>query len=196
MNSLFFYSIQFQRLDWCDPQTKGKLQQVSSSNDLTERYAAPEPDGWRIDDGNCAVTRPASVRDFGDAPVLHSLDPQAPGVHQNTMLIYKIFRDPEWTAFQDAGETLGAPIDLSDGFIHFSNAQQAGETAAKHFAGVTGLWLVAFDADNMGEALKWEPSRNDALFPHLYRALRLDEVVWSKPLPLVNGAHQFPPEMV
>ncbi len=73
------------------------------------------------------------------------------------MQIYKIFLGSEWAELDEKGETLGAPIDLADGFIHFSTAAQAGETAAKYFAGVDGLMLVAFEADNMGEALKWEP---------------------------------------
>ncbi len=111
------------------------------------------------------------------------------------MLIYKIFRGPEWAAFQAEGTTAGAPIDLTDGYIHFSTAAQAPETAAKHFAGAAGLWLLALDADALGEALRWEPSRGGALFPHLYRALALDEVVWATPLPLRDGAHAFPPEM-
>jgi len=111
------------------------------------------------------------------------------------MLIYKIFRAPEWAALQAQGETQGAPIDLADGFVHFSTAQQAAETAAKHFAGVDGLMLLALDGDALGEALKWEVSRGDALFPHLYRALRLDDVLWAKPLPLVDGVHQFPDDM-
>ncbi|ABF64282.1 protein of unknown function DUF952 [Ruegeria sp. TM1040] len=112
------------------------------------------------------------------------------------MLIYKIFRDDEWRAFEAAGETDGAPVDLADGYIHFSTAAQATETAAKHFAGAEGLWLLAFEADQMGDALKWEPSRGGALFPHLYRRLTLSEMLWAKPLPLVEGTHRFPQEMV
>lgn len=111
------------------------------------------------------------------------------------MLIYKIFRADEWAAFQAAGSTRGAPIDLTDGYIHFSTAEQAAETAAKHFAGVEGLYLLALDADTLGEALKWEVSRGGAKFPHLYREMRLDEVIWAKPLSLVDGVHQFPQEM-
>lgn len=112
------------------------------------------------------------------------------------MLIYKIFRDDEWRAFEAAGETDGAPVDLADGYIHFSTAAQATETAAKHFAGAEGLWILAFEADQMGDALKWEPSRGGALFPHLYRRLTLSEMLWAKPLPLVDGTHRFPQEMV
>ncbi len=108
------------------------------------------------------------------------------------MLIYKIFRAPEWQALVDAGQTLGAPIDLADGYIHFSTADQAAETATKHFAGVDGLVLAALEADTLGDELKWEPSRGGALFPHLYREMRMSDVIWSKPLPLVDGVHQFP----
>ena len=111
------------------------------------------------------------------------------------MLIYKIFRRPEWDALDSQGETLGAPIDLTDGYIHFSTAAQARETAAKHFAGQDDLVLAAVEADALGEALKWEPSRGGALFPHLYRALRRDEIAWTAPLPLADGVHDFPGAM-
>ena len=111
------------------------------------------------------------------------------------MLIYKIFRADEWAALQAQGETLGAPVDIADGYVHFSTAAQARETAAKHFAGEDDLTLLALDADALGEALKWEPSRGGALFPHLYRPLRLSDVLWDVPLPLVDGTHHFPPEM-
>ncbi|MCE8009418.1 MAG: DUF952 domain-containing protein [Aestuariivita sp.] len=108
------------------------------------------------------------------------------------MLIYKIFRADEWSAFRAAGETRGAPIDLQDGYIHFSTAAQVTETAAKHFAGAEGLMLLALEADTLGDTLIWEPSRGGALFPHLYRPMRLTEVHWAHPLPLVDGVHQFP----
>jgi uncharacterized protein (DUF952 family) len=109
------------------------------------------------------------------------------------MLIYKIFRTDEWQALRREGVTSGAPVDLADGYIHFSTMEQAAETAAKHFAGQDGLMLVAVEAEALGEALKWEPSRGGALFPHLYRDLRLEDVHWAQPLPLADGVHQFPP---
>lgn len=108
------------------------------------------------------------------------------------MLIYKIFRRPEWDAFRAAGQTLGAPVDLADGFIHFSTAAQVAETAAKHFARESDLVLVALNPDRLGPDLRWEPSRGGQLFPHLYRPLRLDEVVWDKSLPLGASGHIFP----
>lgn len=109
------------------------------------------------------------------------------------MRIFKIIPQPLWREAEDAGRFDGAPVDLADGFIHFSTAAQARETAARHFAGQRDLLLVAFDGGAMGEALKWEPSRGGDLFPHLYRALDPSEALWAKPLPLGDdGAHAFP----
>lgn len=111
------------------------------------------------------------------------------------MLIYKILRAAEWQALEVSGETAGAPIDVADGYIHFSTALQVRETAAKHFAGEEGLVLAAFDTETMGEALKWEVARAGAEFPHLYGPLRRKDIVWSCALPLVNGTHDFPRDM-
>lgn len=108
------------------------------------------------------------------------------------MLILKIFRRPEWDAFRAAGRTRGAPVDLADGFIHFSTAAQVAETAARHFGSESDLVLVAVASGPLGADLKWEASRGGALFPHLYRELRLDEVVWDKSLPLGATGHIFP----
>jgi uncharacterized protein (DUF952 family) len=112
------------------------------------------------------------------------------------MLIYKIFRRSEWDAFRAAGRSAGAPVDLDDGFIHLSTAEQVTGTAERHFAGESDLVLVALDAGRLGSALRWEPSRGGALFPHLYRDLRLDEVVWDKSLPLGATGHIFPEGVV
>ena len=111
------------------------------------------------------------------------------------MLVYKILRASEWDALRATGQTDGAPVDLADGFIHLSTAEQAPATAARHFAGETGLVLLALDAEALGAALEWEPSRGGALFPHLYRALRMEDVAWHAPLPLDAGAHAFPEGM-
>ena len=81
---------------------------------------------------------------------------------------------------------------MADGYVHFSTSEQAAETAAKHFAGEADLFLLAVETDRLGDALKWEVSRGGAKFPHLYRALALEDVVWAQPLPLVDGAHDFP----
>ncbi len=109
------------------------------------------------------------------------------------MLILKIFREDEWQALRRDGQSLGAPVDLADGYIHFSTVDQAPETAAKHFAGQDGLMLLGIEADRLGDDLRWEPSRGGALFPHLYRALRIGDVAWAQPLPLKDGEHVFPP---
>ena len=107
--------------------------------------------------------------------------------------IYKICETALWREAERKSVFTGAPIDIRDGYIHFSTAHQAVETAAKHFAGIDNLLLVAVGADALGSALKWEPSRGGALFPHLYGALPLDAVLWTKPLPLgANGRHVFP----
>lgn len=105
--------------------------------------------------------------------------------------IYKIFRADEFAAFAAAGETLGAPVDLADGYIHFSTRSQVAETAAKHFAGEKGLKLLALDAGDLGDTLKWEPSRGGALFPHLYRKLRESDILWVRDLPLGPDGHDF-----
>ena len=110
--------------------------------------------------------------------------------------VYKIVSDTLWADAERAGRFDGAPVDLADGYIHFSTASQASETAAKHFACQHGLVLVAVDAAALGDALRWETSRGGALFPHLYGALPLSAVLWSRPLPLgSDGAHVFPEEM-
>ncbi len=108
------------------------------------------------------------------------------------MMIYKIFRDAEWRMLRENGQTQGAPIDVTDGYVHFSTIEQSTETAAKHFAGEDNLWLLGVEAEPLGDDLKWETSRGGALFPHLYRDLRLTDVAWAQPLPLTDGAHQFP----
>ena len=108
-------------------------------------------------------------------------------------IIYKITPRGAWEAAQKAGVFTGAPIDVADGFIHFSTASQSVETAAKHFAGQDNLLLVAVDATVLGDALKWEVSRNDDLFPHLYENLAMTAVLWAKPMPLGdNGVHVMP----
>lgn len=108
------------------------------------------------------------------------------------MLIYKIFRADEWAGMQAAGQTLGAPVDRQDGYVHFSTADQARETAARHFAGEEHLVLVTADTDAMGDHLKWEVSRGGAKFPHLYAPFHMDHVVAAVPLPLGPGGHRFP----
>ena len=115
----------------------------------------------------------------------------------NTSLIYKIVSEHEWIAAEAEGHFIGSAVDIDDGFIHFSTAVQAAETASRHFAGRKGLLLVAVEAAALGEALKWEPSRGGALFPHLYDVLRIEAVRRIDPLPLDDdGVHIFPGHMM
>ena len=108
--------------------------------------------------------------------------------------IYKICDTAQWMQAERDGEFRGSAADLADGYIHFSTATQVAGTAARHFAGMSGLVLVAVEADKLGAALKWEPSRGGALFPHLYGVLPMAAVRWAKPLRLDNdGTHVFPP---
>lgn len=108
-------------------------------------------------------------------------------------IIYKIVPTTLWQDARKSEEFKGAPVDHADGFIHFSTAAQAVETAARHFAGQDDLLLVAVDGKTLGEALVYEPSRGGDLFPHLYGALPLSAVLWEKPLPIgSDGAHVFP----
>lgn len=108
-------------------------------------------------------------------------------------LIYKIVPSPLWRDAEAQGALEGSAVDRADGFIHFSTADQARETAAKHFVGQSDLLLVAIDPAKLGQALKYEVSRAGALFPHLYAPLPCAAVAWIKPLPLgEDGQHIFP----
>lgn len=109
--------------------------------------------------------------------------------------IYKICDEASWRAALSAGEYRGSPVDERDGFVHFSTAEQLAETAAKHFAKQTELVLIAVDGDALGLHLKWETSRGGDLFPHLYTALPLAAVIWSRPLPDEIDGRRLLPEL-
>ena len=107
--------------------------------------------------------------------------------------IYKICDAALWREAERVGVFVGAPVDRADGYIHFSTAEQVRETAARHFAGKDSLLLVAVDADALAPALRYEPSRGGALFPHLYGPLPVSAARWAKPLRLgADGHHVFP----
>jgi uncharacterized protein (DUF952 family) len=104
--------------------------------------------------------------------------------------IYKVCGAAEWAAAEAAGVYEGSADDRRDGFIHFSTMEQLARTLARHFAGRDDLVLVAVEAETLGDALKWEPSRGRDLFPHLYGALPVAAALWARPLPLdANGRH-------
>ncbi len=99
----------------------------------------------------------------------------------NETTAYKILTADQIDALE-AGSFAGAPVDLADGFIHLSTADQLGETLAKHFAGQEGLWLAAVDLEALDETVRWEPSRGGALFPHIHGPLPLAAVISYGPL--------------
>lgn len=107
--------------------------------------------------------------------------------------IYKICSASAWHEAERQGVYRGSADDARDGFIHFSAASQLAETARKHFLGQTGLVLIEVDAEALGDALRWERSRNDELFPHLYGALDLGAVTGVREMPArSDGTHDIP----
>ena len=110
--------------------------------------------------------------------------------------IYKITPASAWREAERQGAYRGSADDLRDGFIHFSTASQVAETARKHYFGQTGLFLVAVDADALGDALRWERSRNDELFPHLYGELDLGAVTAILDMRVRSDGHHDFPELI
>ena len=108
------------------------------------------------------------------------------------MLIFKLFRKDEWHDLQRDGTSAGAPIDVADGYIHFSTKEQVAETAAKHFDGAKGLYLATLETETLENDLRWETSRGGALFPHLYRKLKFGDILWCRPLETGENGHEFP----
>jgi uncharacterized protein (DUF952 family) len=107
--------------------------------------------------------------------------------------IFRLLATDAWRAAQATGQFDGGPHDVRDGFIHFSSAEQVAETAARHYAGQADLVLLWVNAEALGAALRWEPSRGGALFPHLYGALSVAAVTRVEPLSLgPDGKHVFP----
>ena len=108
--------------------------------------------------------------------------------------IFKILDLALFEKAQASGRFAGAGIDLKDGYIHFSTGEQVLETARLHFHGQINLMVMAVAQDKLGEALKWEASRGGQLFPHLYGALNIADVLWAKPLVWNGLTHDFPVE--
>ena len=107
--------------------------------------------------------------------------------------IYKICPASAWREAERQGVFRGSPDDIRDGFIHLSTAPQVAETARKHFFGQIGLFLIAVNADVLGKALRWERSRNNELFPHLYDDLDLGAVIRVLGLHTrADGSHDIP----
>lgn len=111
--------------------------------------------------------------------------------------IFKILRPAECARLVQDLVFKGSEVDLRDGFIHLSTSTQVAETAARHFAGAGNLWLLRISPAVTAESLRWEESRGGALFPHLYRELRMSDVVWIRPLPEgPDGSHKFPTSII
>ncbi|MES2289359.1 MAG: DUF952 domain-containing protein [Pseudomonadota bacterium] len=89
---------------------------------------------------------------------------------------YKVLNADQWATFERDGVFTGAPVDLADGYIHMSTADQLDETVAKHFAAQSNLTVAEIDLTALGDAIRWEVSRGGALFPHLYAPLPLSAV--------------------
>ncbi len=109
--------------------------------------------------------------------------------------IYKICPAELWQAAVDASVFRGSAVDLADGYIHFSTAAQVGETAARHFAGATGLVLVAIDDATLTPPVRYEPSREGAVFPHLYGPLDPKLAMWVRPISLGADGHHVLPDL-
>ena len=107
------------------------------------------------------------------------------------MLLFKILRPAEWAEMKRAGETAGAPVDLVDGYVHLSTAEQVSGTLQKHFANEGDLVLLACREASMAADLRWEEARGGALFPHLYRPLRMADVAWSRAVPAGETGHEL-----
>jgi uncharacterized protein (DUF952 family) len=110
-------------------------------------------------------------------------------------IIYKIAPEKLWRDAERTGTFTGAPVDVADGFIHFSTADQVQETARKHFHGQTDLILAAIDSTALSDAVRWEPSRGGALFPHLYGPMPMEAVRWTKPLACDAGGSPVIPDL-
>jgi len=138
--------------------------------------------------GRVIRPKPAPAQSCPVAP-LYDLADMSP-------LIYKVLSDTEWHAATLCGEFTGSVVDKRDGYLHFSTEPQLFETVRKHFAGQTNLVLLSVRAEDLGAAVKWEPSRGGDLFPHLYGPLPVSAVISVSLLPLgPDGVHQFPNQL-
>lgn len=117
-------------------------------------------------------------------------------MHTKPTLIYKIVTAEAFAPQRHLSHFAGMPIDLRDGFIHFSDADQLAETLKLHFAGQSGLLLLAVRAADLGDGLIWEPSRGGMLLPHLYGPFPTSSIVWEAPLSVAADGTCTLPEAV
>lgn len=115
------------------------------------------------------------------------------GERAEPMFVYKVLTQAMWAEAQRVGAFAGSPVDLRDGFIHLSAAEQVEETVRLHFGGQADLVLVRVAAEAIADGLKWEPSRGGKLFPHLFGTLPLAAIESVAELPMgEDGFHRFP----
>ncbi|MBX9684994.1 MAG: DUF952 domain-containing protein [Hyphomicrobium sp.] len=121
-------------------------------------------------------------------PIVNDELSASPDRSATRVCVYKIVAHGDWSTAQAAGMFAGSADDRRDGFIHLSTADQVASTLEHHFTGASDLLLVAFDAAGLGAALRFEASRNGAMFPHFYGALPTSAALWQKSLPMtING---------
>jgi uncharacterized protein (DUF952 family) len=138
----------------------------------------------------CADTVGAGSGHFREIPKRLKAKSRTPGTCAGST---KCCPASAWREAERQGVYRGSAEDIRDGFIHFSAASQVAETARKHFFGQTGLFLIEVDADALGDGLRWEPSRNDELFPHLYGELDLGAVIGVLDMRArSDGTHDIP----
>lgn len=125
-------------------------------------------------------------------PALHNV---APMNEPKPDLIYKILTTALWEQVGPEDDVPGMPIDIQDGYMHFSTAAQLRETLRLHFKGQKELMLLAVRVEEVGDALKWEVSRGGAAFPHLYAPLAAKQVSWSAPTSVSETGDADLPEL-
>ncbi len=113
-------------------------------------------------------------------------------------VVYKVLRPAEWDGLAKAGHFAGSPDDIRDGFIHLSADGQVLGTLGRHFSRPQDreVVLLALPVKALGEALRWEPSRDGQLFPHLYAGLRLADVAWREAIVRNASGHYVLPDKV
>lgn len=105
---------------------------------------------------------------------------------------YKVLTASQLAEWRSTGVFNGAPVDLADGFIHLSAADQLSETVRKHFSGQDGLWVCSIDLEALGDAVSWEQSRGGQLFPHVYAPLPLSAALAIEPLEWAGDEVRLP----
>ncbi|MDE8653862.1 DUF952 domain-containing protein [Novosphingobium album (ex Liu et al. 2023)] len=112
---------------------------------------------------------------------------------ETPLVAFKVLTAAQMAALEADGTFAGAPIDVADGYIHLSTAEQLDETVDKHFAGQDDLHVAAVDLAALGDAVKWEPARGGALFPHIYAPLPLSAVIAYGPIERDDEGRIRPP---